>query len=1508
MLVTCTSGNLFSQSTTVISSVAITNPNGSFDNVTSTLAANGWTGVNAADNTWVVGTTAFNGGTKGAYISNNGTNNNYTKTTSYVSHFYRDVTFPAGQSCITLTFDWKNVGEVNYDFLKVYMTNTTTAVTANTQQAAADQLGVEYSGQSTWQTVTLTVPAAYAGTTKRLVFSWRNDASGGTNPAAAVDNISLITNTPATPGCPTLLAPANAAVICPNNQVLSWTPLAAPACGSITYDVYFNAGVTATTLVSSAQSGSTYMLPLLSPSTAYAWKIVARNGSLTSNALCTTTRLFTTNAFSPSGTLPLSNDFESTCNEWTVVNGSAVNQWFWGTATNNGGSKSMYITKDGGTTNTYDNTSASIVHFYKDVTFPAGQTCILLGFDWKSVGESCCDNLSVYGVNTSVSPVAGTAMSAAAQVGSSYSSSGTWQTVSIQLPASYAGTTKRIVFSWVNDGSLGTDPPAAVDNITMTASTPPVPDCITGAYSPATGASSVCPSTSLTLSWTAPVVTGCNAATGYNLYFGTDNPPTNMINGTAIGNVTTYSVGSLVSTSTYFWKVVPTDATGAATGCPTYSFNFSGGPANDLPCNAVSIPLGTIASGDNSCGGSTGEPAKPACWTTGNRNTVWFSFVAPASGNVKVRTAPGSLVETQIAVYSGACGAGMTLVTGSCNDDAPSCGITALYISEVSLTGLTAGATYYVAVDGDLNLTGTFAITAIDAASAYPPITGQACSSAIPVCNVSTSIGDPGYQGIGFTCDDNGTGNCTGGEKGSAWYTINIQAAGSLNFNIVPNDYVPGSPGSETDYDFVLWKTAGTGSVSCANITASGGASVTACNYSSDGVTGVAPGGNAPAAYTSYYDGAYEPTVTVAAGDQYMLLIENFSNSTSGFALDFGSSGSGVINYTPPTSVLWTGGGAATTWTNVTNWGGCTIPTCNIDAVVSNASSFQPLISASMGTVTVKNITINPGAVLTLGPNAVLKICESLTNNGTINASSTSTILFNDNNTAHTLNGTLSGSSTLGNLVITDVVGGANCTVLANTNLQLTGSFTTSNATSIFDMNGKNMIISGDLINSAGATTFLNTTGSTLTFAGTAAQAYNPNANSATPTLTLNNVTMNHTGSGVTISTTNTANMLLGTSGVLTLTAGKIITPGTQEVDVLNTATSAVSSGNTGSFVQGNLRRYLAAGATGSFDFPVGEAAKGYQLANLNFNTAAAASALNLLARFDQWGGAWPMPGAPGWGPDCSATYNMPYLNNGYWTINSSIVSTGVYDITLHNLNYSNAATGWSVAKSPSSSPAWALQGICQASPVTAVQRLSMSGFSKFATIQSSVPLPVQLIDFKGDSKGSYNALSWHSATETDMSRYELESSEDAMHFTSIYQKYLSGNSTTVHGYAYNDYAFYSPISYYRLKLVNNDGSHTYSNIVAIEHKSSEFSVASIYPNPATNELNIQVEAPGESNASVSVKDITGREIYNSSFELREGSQKLTLNTTSFAAGSYMVTVSYGDKPPVNKKVVIQHN
>jgi hypothetical protein len=1073
---------------------------------------------------------------------------------------------------------------------------------------------------------------------------------------------------------------------------------------------------------------------------------------------------------------------------------------------------------------------------------------------------------------------------------------------SLQSQISWASTlgTNYYIFVGGYSGATGTY------SLAITCAIPTPPNC--SVYTaPANGAVLTCGSSNLT--WNVPV--GGGTPTQYLLFFGTDAAATNINNGTNIGNVLTYSPPTLSPNTTYYWRIVPQNGAGSATGCPTFSFTTGNAIVlNDLCGGATPLISGVTINDDNTCATSDPGIAAATCWNSGSINTLWYSINVTGT-TLGVLTSSITLVNTQIAVYSGPCA---SLVQVGCNDDAPGagCGSSTTNNSQLNLTGLTAG-TYYIRVDGKSSQVGTFNIMATPSGNVGTGtgVVGQDCITPISFCANPTSVGNPGYQSTGNICDFGSTGNCTSGEKNALWMQLTATSAGNLLFNIIPNDFVSGNCDAETDYDWVLYRTTGAGATNCASIQSSGGNGELACNYSYLGVTGMSATGNTPANSSSgfpfttsagCYDAAFETSVAAAAGDVFLLVIQNFSGSTQGFSLTIPTGGAG-ISTAAPTQVLWSGGANTTSVSTINNWGGCSAPNCSpgVDGIVAASSAVQPVVAANMS---VKSLTINPGATLTINANIKLDVCENFINNGTLICAAGSTVNFNGTGN-QIVGGNLTGTNKFSNFMVTKSTG----TVNLLSSIEVAQDLTTVNATSILNTNGVDITIGRDFINSHGATTFTGiSTSSSLIFNGTAAQIYNPNNNAATPTLTLNNVTMLNTGgaAGVTISTVNTPNMVLSTSGVLTLTSGRIITPNTQEVVAMNTANNAVSTGNTTSFVQGNLRRYLAASATGSFDFPVGHATPGYERANLNFTSAAAAGAIQLLARFDPWGGAWLSPAAPGW-TECSTTYNMPYLNNGYWSIDASAASTGLYDLTLYNLGYSNAATGFSIAKSSSAAPTWALNGNCVATPVTAVRRNSMSGFSKMATIQSATILSIELLEFNGLSKGTHNELFWLSTKELDFKNYELESSEDGVSFSKLTTVDPLGQTSTFNRYTYLDFNYYTPVTYYRLKMNDLNGNFRYSQIIEIGNKVEKETLVKVYPNPAYNELYVFIESETETNATIEIKDVLGRFIYKQEVDLTARVKNNYINTSNFADGTYVITINYDHSPSENIKVIINN-
>lgn len=187
-----------------------------------------------------------------------------------------------------------------------------------------------------------------------------------------------------------------------------------------------------------------------------------------------------TTLIDPAGDGGFNNGTTFASNGWTVANNaSSVNKWATGTAvtTSPFAGRSAYISQNNGTTTSYDLAASTRCYFYRDVAIPAGSAYIPLSFTWQCNGEGSWDLLQVFVAPTTVTPVgdvhpgSGTALiptdlTGATQLGF-FQTSTTVQNASLVVPSSFAGQTVRIIFMWKSDTSFGTQPPAAVDNISL---------------------------------------------------------------------------------------------------------------------------------------------------------------------------------------------------------------------------------------------------------------------------------------------------------------------------------------------------------------------------------------------------------------------------------------------------------------------------------------------------------------------------------------------------------------------------------------------------------------------------------------------------------------------------------------------------------------------------------------------------------------------------------------------------------------------------------------------------------------------------------------------------------------------------------------------------------------------------------------------------------------------------------------------------------------------------------
>ena len=195
---------------------------------------------------------------------------------------------------------------------------------------------------------------------------------------------------------------------------------------------------------------------------------------------------------------------------------------------------------------------------------------------------------------------------------------------------------------------------------TVTSVSPPVPTCISSPTTPTDGATNVSLETQLAWSSTA------NAST-YDVYFGTTLPGTPTINTSS----TSYSPGTLLANTTYYWKIAPKNSVGASpSGCATWSFTTLTPPSNDNPSGATQLTVNssiTYSTYTNLYSTNTTTESTPSCASYTGED-VWFKVTVPPwnVNTLEFDTQTGDITDGGMTIYRGTIG---SLTEIECDDD-----------------------------------------------------------------------------------------------------------------------------------------------------------------------------------------------------------------------------------------------------------------------------------------------------------------------------------------------------------------------------------------------------------------------------------------------------------------------------------------------------------------------------------------------------------------------------------------------------------------------------------------------------------------------------------------------------------------------------------------------------------------------------------------------------------------------------------------------------------------------
>lgn len=177
--------------------------------------------------------------------------------------------------------------------------------------------------------------------------------------------------------------------------------------------------------------------------------------------------------------------------------------------------------------------------------------------------------------------------------------------------------------------------------------------------------------------------------------------------------------------------------------------------------------------------------------------------------------------------------------------------------------------------------------------------------------------------------------------------------------------------------------------------------------------------------------------------------------------------------------------------------------------------------------------------------------------------------------------------------------------------------------------------------------------------------------------------------------------------------------------------------------------------------------------------------------------------------------------------------------------------------------------------------------------------LPIELIDFNAEAMEDEVKLSWTTASEINNDYFTIERSTDGREFEEIAMVFGNGNSTELSRYTYMDNNPARGINYYRLKQTDFDGKFTYSELKTVMFETVE--TVKIYPTLVNDVIVIETGHDLDSDLTVIVRDLTGREY--ESYLIPSKSNKIELSLNDLVPGSYFVTI-YNNNSITTQRII----
>ncbi len=189
------------------------------------------------------------------------------------------------------------------------------------------------------------------------------------------------------------------------------------------------------------------------------------------------------------------------------------------------------------------------------------------------------------------------------------------------------------------------------------------------------------------------------------------------------------------------------------------------------------------------------------------------------------------------------------------------------------------------------------------------------------------------------------------------------------------------------------------------------------------------------------------------------------------------------------------------------------------------------------------------------------------------------------------------------------------------------------------------------------------------------------------------------------------------------------------------------------------------------------------------------------------------------------------------------------------------------------------------------------------ATTYTGPILPVESIDLMGYVNEKGTVLNWTTTNEKDVKYFEIQSSNNGTAFEKVGIVKTNSTASDNNKYSFTDVSVFTNTKYYRIKVVDNNGSYVYSKVISFQNN-NKLNEIGIFPNPVANLLILQASGITKTSLDIDVINANGQVVKRSKF--LQGSTICYVETNDIANGTYFVMISDNTNKKVYK-VIVNH-